>query len=132
MVSAAYGQYVALINKYTSFLPKSTFPWIPLIIAAVFQVFAWFGGRFLGGLTMIPRVFVLWFLALGEYAFMSVSMNASTEVLKMNESLLVVIYQVATLVVFIIINSTVFRNKFKWKYLASFVCLGLAVFFAYM
>ena len=130
--SAAYSQYVSMINGYKKLLPLYTFPWIPFIIAAAFQVFAWFGGKFLGNLTLFPRIIVLWFLALGEYSFMSPTMNASVEVLGISESMLIVMYQVITLIVFIFINVTVFKLPFHLKYVASFILLALAVYIAHM
>ena len=132
MTSAAFGQYQSLIAAYNKLLPSQTFPWVPFIIAACFQVFAWFGGRFLSNLTLVPRIFILWFYALGEYTFQSPAMNAATEVLHMSESVLIVIYQVVTLVVFTIINTFVFKNPFKVKYIISYVLLSLAVYIAYL
>ena len=109
MVSAAYDQLNALIKIYETYFPKWTFPFIPLGIAAAFQSFAWMSGPyFLGHLSLLPRIFVLWLFALGEYSFMSPSMNAGVEVLKMSGPLLVVIYQVMTLIVFMIIDVFIF------------------------
>ena len=132
MGSAAFDQYKHLIKTYTKYLPSATFPWIPLTIAAFFQVFAWFGGVFLHQYSMIPRILILWLFALGEYTFMSPSMNASVEILKLPESLLVVIYQVLTLVVFIFVNLVFFKKPFKVKYFVSFALLSAAVYVAYM
>lgn len=131
-VSAAYEQYKTFLKFYFKYLPSWTFPIIPLIIASTFQVFAWFGGSFLSGLTAVPRIFALWGFALGEYSFMSPAMNAAIEVLGMSESLLVVIYQVATLIVFTIINTTIFGNPFELKYIVSYILLAAAVYVAYM
>jgi uncharacterized protein (DUF486 family) len=130
--SAAYNDYVSMISRYQTFLNLNTFPWIPFAIAAAFQVFAWFGGKFLGSLGLFSRIFVLWFFALGEYSIMSPAMNASVEVLNISESMLIVMYQVITLVVFIVINVTVFRNPFHLKYAASFILLALAVYIAHL
>lgn len=130
--SAAYSQYHALIKWYRQHLPAVSFPWVPLTIAAAFQVLAWFGGRFLHGLTLVPRVAVLWLFALGEYSFMSPTMNAAVEVLRMPEPLLIVIYQVITLVVFIVLHVTLFRQPFRLQYAVSFVLLALAVYVAYL
>jgi len=130
--SAAYEQYKTGLTHYFKVMPSWSFPILPLVIAAAFQVFAWFGGTFLSNLTAIPRVFTLWGLALGEYSFMSPAMNAAKEVLGMSESLLVVIYQVITLVVFTIINTVVFGNPFEIKYLVSYILLSAAVYVAYM
>ena len=131
-MSAAYNQYLQIINVYSNVLPLKTFPWVPLIIAASFQVFAWFGGRLLHQYTLLPRLLILWCMAFGEYLFMSPAMNASVEILGLSESLLVVIYQVVTLLVFIIVNILVFRQKMHPKYLVSFALLSMAVYVAYM
>ena len=130
--SAAYDEYKTALTYYFKALPKWTFPILPLAIAAAFQVFAWFGGTLLSNLTAIPRIFALWGFALGEYTFMSPAMNAGVEVLGMSESLLVVIYQVVTLVVFTIINTTVFGNPFEMKYIVSYILLTAAIYVAYM
>ena len=130
--SAAYDQYKTALKYYFKALPKWSFPLLPLVIAATFQVFAWFGGTFLTNLTAFPRIMALWCFALGEYTFMSPAMNAGVEVLGMSESLLVVIYQVVTLVVFTIINTTVFGNPFEMKYLIAYILLAAAVYVAYM
>lgn len=130
--SAAYSQYLQIINTYAKFIPVKTFPWIPLVIAACFQVFAWFGGRLLHQYTLFPRLLILWSMAFGEYLFMSPAMNASVEILGLSESLLVVIYQVVTLIVFIVVNILVFRQEMQPKYLVSFVLLSMAVYVAYM
>jgi uncharacterized protein (DUF486 family) len=130
--SAAYEQYKQALTNYFRVMPSWTFPILPLVIAAGFQVFAWFGGTLLSNLTAFPRVFALWGLALGEYSFMSPAMNAAKEVLGMSESLLIVLYQVVTLVVFTIINTTVFDNPFEMKYLVSYMLLSAAVYVAYM
>lgn len=130
--SAAYEQYKTALTHYFRVMPSWTFPILPLVIAAAFQVFAWFGGTLLTNLSAIPRVLALWGFALGEYSFMSPAMNAGVEVLGMSESLLVVLYQVVTLVVFTIINTTVFDNPFEMKYIVSYILLSAAVYVAYM
>jgi len=132
MVTAATQQLQWLVSAYNSFFPSWTFPYLPLAVAAAFQSFAWLSGPiFLNGLSLIPRIFVLWLFAFGEYTFMSPTMNAGVEVLKMTEPLLVVIYQVMTLVVFMIIDVFVFRKPFPLKYVLSFALLVAAVFVAY-
>jgi uncharacterized protein (DUF486 family) len=132
IISAAYNQYKTFLTHYFKYLPEWTFPILPLIIGAAFQVFAWFGGTFLTNFSAIPRVLILWFFALGEYSFMSPAMNAAKEIMGMSESLLVVLYQVITLVVFTIINTTFFGNPFEFKYIISYILLAAAVYVAYM
>jgi uncharacterized protein (DUF486 family) len=131
--SAAFKELQWLIDKYKSVLPLWTFPTVPLTVAAVFQTLAWLSGPILfQNLSLLPRILVLWGLALLEYIPMSFSMNASVELLGMQEPLLVVIYQVITLTVFIFINIVVFRKPFATKYGVAFVLLALAVYVAYM
>lgn len=131
MKSAAFDQLYNIVKVYSKILPHWTFPWIPFVIAALFQTFAWFGGRFLFGYSLFPRILILWLIALGEYMFMSTAMNASIEVLKKKETLLIVIYQAVTLVVFMFVNKFVFKNPFKPQHLLSYVLLAAAVYFAY-
>lgn len=129
--SAAYGQLSAIISYYNKILPKKSFPFIPFIIAAIFQSFAWFGGRFLKDMTLVPRVLTLWIFALGEYLFMSPTMNASTEILNYSESALVILYQAITIMVFIVINILVYKNKLTWKHVVSFILLIIAIILTY-
>lgn len=70
--SAAYDQLLGLITTYKKFLPIWSFPFLPLGIAAVFQTMAWLSGPILfKNFTLLPRLFILWFMALGEYTAMS-------------------------------------------------------------
>jgi len=133
MVSAAYNQLVSLLDYYSKILPLSTFPYVPLIIAAMSQSMAWMAGPiFLKSLSLIPRVCFLLLFAVGEYSFMSPSMNAAVEVLHMAEPYLVVVYQVITLCVFMFMNVFVFKNPFQMKYVASSFFLMISVYIAYM
>lgn len=132
MPSAAFPQLRKLVSLYEKVLPLWTFPFIPLAIAAVFQSLAWMSGPiFLQNLTIIPRVFVLLLFACGEYIFMSPTMNASVEVLGMTEPLLVIIYQVITLVVFMLVHIIIFKKPFSLKYLLAFILVASAIYVAY-
>jgi hypothetical protein len=131
--TAATAELKSLINTYTKFLPIQTFPVIPLMIAAFFQCLAWMSGpNLFYNYSLLPRLGIMWLFAGGEYLFMMPAMNASIEVLNKHEPLLVVIYQVITLVMFIFVNVFIFKKGFQLKYLISFIFLGLAVFVAYM
>lgn len=132
VASQAHQQLQRLVEWYTRFLPLKSFPWVPFAIAAAFQVFAWFGGRFLGQFTIVSRVLILWLFALGEYGFMSPAMNASTEVLRMSESTLVVLYHAITLAVFMVINTLVFKNTIKPQHVASYGLLIVATYLAFL
>jgi uncharacterized protein (DUF486 family) len=131
MVSAAYDQLKALTGFYGAIAPKWAFPAIPFLIAAIFQVVAWFGGRYLQGYTLLPRVLILWIFALGEYSVMSPAMNAAQEVLGMQENTLIIMYNVATLFVFMVISVCVFKNTFGWRHIVAFGLLLCSVFLVY-
>jgi len=131
--SAAFGQLNWYITTYAKVLPMWTFPFLPLGVAAFAQTLAWLSGPiFFRNLTLLPRILVLWGIALFEYLPMSVTMNSGVEVLGMSEPLLVVVYQVMTLIVFMIVDLFVFKKPFATKYIVSFVLLSLAVYVAYM
>ena len=131
--SAALPELQALVRWYGARLPMWTFPVLPLAVAALFQSFAWMSGPlFLPGLTLVPRVLVLLLFACGEYAFMSPTMNAGVEVLGWREARLVVLYQVTTLVVFMLVDLLVFRRPFQAKYVAAFALVAAAVYVAYL
>jgi uncharacterized protein (DUF486 family) len=131
--TASTNELQFFIDIYKKILPIQTFPFIPLIIAAFFQSLAWMSGPSLFyNYSLLPRLGIMWLLAGGEYLFMMPAMNASIEVLNKHEPLLVVIYQVITLIVFIFVNVFIFKKGFQLKYLISFVLLGLAVFVAYL
>lgn len=133
MNTAATLELTHIYNAYLTLLPSWTFPLLPLAIGAVFQSFAWMSGPiFLNSFTLLPRMLLLWMFAGGEYLFMSPSMNIGVEVLGMSEPMLVVLYQVVTLVVFVLINVFVFKRPFAFKYAVSFMLLAAAVFVAYM
>jgi uncharacterized protein (DUF486 family) len=122
-----------LINLYTKILPIWTFPFIPLIIAAFFQSLAWMSGpNLFQHLSLLPRLLMMLLFACGEYLFMMPAMNAGIEIFGMREALLVVIYQITTLVVFMIVDLFIFKKPFKIKYAVSFFLLALAIYIIYM
>lgn len=132
MKSAAHVQLKAIYETYTRLLPKWTFPAVPFIIAALFQVYAWFGGRYLVKYTLLPRVLILWLFALGEYSFMSPAMNASQEVVGMSENVIIILYHAATLVVFTFVSFFVFKNTFTWKHIVALLLLGISILLVYL
>ncbi len=131
MVTAATPQLINILNIYTKILPIQTFPYVPFIIAAFFQSFAWMSGPiFLGKYTLLPRMLILILFAAGEYIFMSPAMNAGVEIFNMKESYLVTTYHVMTLLVFIFVNIFIFKKIFETKYIFSFIFVGLAIYIA--
>ena len=131
MPTASTKQLEYLLNKYTKILPIETFPFVPFIIAAIFQSLAWMSGPiFLNKYSLIPRILILLIFAAGEYLFMSPAMNAGVELLDMKEGQLVVEYHMTTLIVFILVNIYLFKKNFDMKYGIAFLLSGLAVYFA--
>ncbi len=131
METAATPQLRNLLSIYTKILPLKTFPFVPFIIAALFQSFAWMSGPiFLGKYTLAPRMFILILFAAGEYLFMSPAMNAGVEIFNMKESYLVITYHIITLLVFIFVNIFIFKKMFETKYIFAFIFAGLAIYMA--
>ena len=129
MASASSNQLIGLLDFYKKILPLSTFPYIPLVVAAGFQSMAWLAGPiFLNAFSLVPRVLCLLLFAVGEYTFMSPTMNIGVEVLKLAEPYMVVSYQVITLVVFMFINIFVFKKPFELKYVIASLLICLAVY----
>lgn len=131
--TAATGEMQRLINVYKSVFPLWSFPFLPLAIAAFFQSLAWLSGPILfHNFSLWPRLLILWLMAGGEYLFMSPAMNASVEILGMKEPALVVIYQIITLIVFMLVNMFVFKKPFAMKYFISFILISMAFYIAYL
>lgn len=131
MESSSTPQLRKLLNIYNKFLPSSTFPYIPFIIAACFQSIAWVGGPIIfNNFTIVPRTIILMLIGLGEYLFMSPAMNAGVEVMNMKEPQLVITYHTTTLIIFILINIFVFKKTFEMKYVFAALFSVLGVYFA--
>ncbi len=131
METAATPQLRNILNIYSKILPIKTFPFVPFIIAALFQSFAWMSGPiFLAKYTLVPRMFILILFAVGEYTFMSPAMNAGVEIFNIKESYLVITYHIITLLVFIFVNIFIFKKVFETKYIFAFIFAGLAIYMA--
>jgi uncharacterized protein (DUF486 family) len=131
METAATPQLRNILNIYSKILPIKTFPFVPFIIAALFQSFAWMSGPiFLSKYTLLPRMFILILFAMGEYVFMSPAMNAGVEIFNMKETYLVITYHIITLLVFVFVNIFIFKKIFETKYIFAFIFAGLAIYMA--
>lgn len=129
--TASTEQLSNLLEIYKKILPMSSFPYVPFIIAAVFQSLAWVSGPiFLQNFTLGYRMILLILFAVGEYLFMSPAMNAGAEILNMSESFLVTEYHITTLIVFIFVSIFIFKKKFEIKYFYAFIGIAFATYFA--
>jgi len=112
-----------------------------LVCSNIFMTFAWYGHLKLQEMNLIsdwPLLGVIlfsWALALPEYSLqvpanrIGFSENGGPFTLVQ----LKVIQEVITLVVFLAFSMLFFRNQtFHWNHLLSFLCLVLAVFFAFL
>jgi len=119
---------------------KAIYTILLLVLSNVFMTFAWYGHLKLQEMKLIsswPLIAVIlfsWSLALFEYCCqvpanrMGFSENGGPFSLIQ----LKVIQEVITLVVFTLFTSFLFRNEaFLWNHAASFLCLVLAVLFAF-
>lgn len=118
---------------------KGIYTVILLIISNVFMIFAWYGHLKLQEMKVISNwplyavVIFSWVIALAEYSF---QVPANRIGFKGNGGLfdimqLKVMQEVITLAVFTVFSVIAFRVELKWNHLLSFLCLVMAVYFAF-
>ncbi len=133
IITSSTYQLIKLVNIYKDVLPLWTFPYVPFTIAGIFQVLGWVGGSTIfKSLSLTPRIFVFCILALLEYLWSCVAINAGVEVLKYTEMFLVFIYHIVTIVTFIIIDTVILGKKFEPKYALAFLLIGIAVYIVFV
>lgn len=111
-----------------------------LIISNIFMTLAWYGNLKLQEMnisTNWPLVLVIlasWGLALVEYSFMIPANRLGSNINGGPFSLfqLKIIQEAVSLTVFTVLAVVLFKSEqLHWNHLAAFVCLVLAVFFAF-
>lgn len=111
-----------------------------LIISNIFMTLAWYGNLKLQEMnisTNWPLVLVIlasWGLALVEYCFMIPANRMGSNINGGPFSLfqLKIIQEAVSLTVFTVLAVVLFKSEqLHWNHLAAFVCLVLAVFFAF-
>ena len=111
-----------------------------LIISNIFMTLAWYGNLKLQEMnisTNWPLVLVIlasWGLALVEYSFMIPTNRMGSNINGGPFSLfqLKIIQEAVSLTVFTVLAVVLFKSEqLHWNHLAAFVCLVLAVFFAF-
>ncbi len=119
---------------------QSIYSIILLVIANIFMTFAWYGHLKLQemGVTkswpLIGIILLSWFIAFFEY-LVQVPANrmgyiGNGGVFSLMQ--LKIIQEVITLVVFTVFSITVFKVNIEWNHYVSFLCLILAVYFAFL
>ena len=101
-----------------------------LFSSNVFMTFAWYGHLKYGhAWPLWKAILVSWAIALLEYC-LAVPANRLGYV-HFSGFQLKIIQEVVTIVVFIVFAIMFLKEKLAWNYLAAFVFLGVAAFFAF-
>jgi uncharacterized protein (DUF486 family) len=101
-----------------------------LICSNVFMTFAWYGHLKYGhSWPLWKAVLVSWGIALLEYC-LAVPANRLGYG-RFSGFQLKIIQEVVTIAVFIVFALTFLKERLAWNYLAAFVFLGIAAFFAF-
>ena len=101
-----------------------------LVLSNVFMTLAWYGHLRFKGLPLWKAILVSWGIAFLEYCLM-VPANRIGYTNGMSGFQLKMAQEVVTLVVFSVFSVLYLREPFQLKYLASFGCLLLAVYFIF-
>jgi len=101
-----------------------------LLLSNCFMTFAWYGHLKYGHTWPLWKAIVVsWAIALLEYCLAVPANRIGYSVFSGFQ--LKVIQEVVTLAVFIVFAVTFLKEKLAWNYVASFVFLGVAAFFAF-
>ena len=101
-----------------------------LVFSNVFMTFAWYGHLKYGHQWPLWKaILVSWAIALIEYCLAVPANRLGYR--EFSGFQLKAIQEVVTLVVFIGFAVTFLKEKLAWNYLAAFVFLGIAAFFAF-
>ena len=112
-----------------------------LVVSNIFMTFAWYGNLKLTELkinTDWPLILIIvtsWGLAFLEYTFMIPANRIGSQINGGPFSLmqLKIIQECISLTVFTVIVATVFKGEpIRWNHIVSFVCIVVAVFFAFL
>ena len=112
-----------------------------LICSNVFMTFAWYGNlklqqiKLITDWPLIAIILVSWGMALFEYSIMIPANRIGSQITGGPFSLmqLKIIQEVISLTVFTLIVALVFKGEtIRWNHLVSFVCIIIAVFFAFL
>jgi uncharacterized protein (DUF486 family) len=126
--SGAYSTLKRIVDIYSTVLPKQTYPWVMLSIAACAVFFSWFGGNYLfHNYGLLPRMFFSWMITAFEYSFLLPGIGGSVEVLGYSQNSLAVIVHAIQLIAYIILNRFTTEYAFKWRHMVAFALIFVAV-----
>lgn len=126
--SKAYSELKGLVDAYSQVLPRSTYPWVILTIAAGCVFFSWFGGNYLFHDTpLVHRMFYAWLFTAVEYAFLLPGIGGAVEVLGYSQNSLAVMIHALQLSMYMILNRLTTQYPFTWRHALAFPLMFVAV-----
>ncbi len=100
-----------------------------LFIPNTFMTFAWYGHLKHRSWSMAQAIILSWLIALGEYCFQVPANRLGYG--RFSGYQLKIIQESVTLSVFVVFAYFYLDEPILWNYLASFVCIFVAVLFAF-
>ena len=126
--SGSYEELNSIVNFYSQYLPRSTYPWVMMTLAACCVFFSWFGGKYLFPTAkLVPRMFYSWLFTAIEYLFLLPGIGGSVEILGMSQNSLAIILHAIQIGVYMIFNKFTTKFPFTWKHAISFPMMVIAV-----
>ncbi len=100
-----------------------------LLVSNVFMTFAWYGHLRFRSASLWVVILASWGIAFFEYCFQVPANRLGYG--EFTGAQLKVIQEVITLVVFAVFSIFYLREEFRWNYVAAFLCILGAVYFAF-
>ena len=100
-----------------------------LLISNTFMTFAWYGHLKHRSAPMLNVIILSWLIAFGEYCFQVPANRIGYG--RFNGYQLKIIQECITIVVFVIFADFYLGETIRWNYAMSFICIFLAVLFAF-
>jgi uncharacterized protein (DUF486 family) len=107
--------------------------WLPIVLLTfsnVFMTFAWYGHLKYKDKPLLFVILTSWGIAFFEYCFQVPANRWGNTVY--TPAQLKIIQEAITLSVFVVFAIFYLNEKFRWNYVAAFLCLLAAVAFAFL
>jgi uncharacterized protein (DUF486 family) len=100
-----------------------------LLISNTFMTFAWYGHLKYRSAPMLKVIVLSWLIAFGEYCFQVPANRIGYG--RFTGYQLKIIQECITIVIFVIFADFYLGETIRWNYAMSFICIFLAVLFAF-
>jgi len=100
-----------------------------LLVSNVFMTFAWYGHLKYKSTPLWIAILVSWLIAFVEYCFQVPANRIGHG--QFTAAQLKIIQEVITLLVFGVFSIFYLKEEFRWNYIAAFLCILAAVYFAF-